>query len=128
VVGPPDAGALLDAIAPALGVGALSEVGALAALRREHVVERRVRTVIAERGRLLDALAGLPVDAPPSQANVVWLAARGLRGDELSARLERLGVIVAGGGPLGDEDHVRAAIQSPAATDRLLQALGVALG
>jgi histidinol-phosphate aminotransferase len=128
VIGPDGAPELLDALAPPLGVGALSQVGALAALRREQVVERRVRTVIAERARLFDALAGLPADAPSSQANFVWLAARGLRGDELRARLERLGVIVAGGGPLGDDDHVRAAIQSPAGTDRLLQALELALG
>jgi histidinol-phosphate aminotransferase len=128
VIGPPDAAELLDALAPPLGVGALSEAGALAALRREQVVERRVQTVIAERARLLDALAELPADAPASQANVVWLSAPGHSGEDLRARLEHLGVLVAAGGPLGDEDHVRAAIQSPAATDRLLRALEVALG
>jgi len=65
----------------------------------------------------------LPVDAPDSQANFIWLRAPGLSGAELAGRLERKGVIVAHGGALGDEDHVRAAIRDGAAADRLLNAL-----
>jgi histidinol-phosphate aminotransferase len=79
--------------------------------------------VIEQRGRILDALHDMPVDAPDSQANFVWLHASGLTGAELAGRLERSGVLVAHGGPLGADDHVRASIRGAAATDRLLQAL-----
>jgi histidinol-phosphate/aromatic aminotransferase/cobyric acid decarboxylase-like protein len=63
------------------------------------------------------------VDAPPSQANFVWLHAAGINGAMLASRLENEGVIVAPGGPLGANDHVRASIRGGAATERLVAAL-----
>ena len=48
-------------------------------------------------------------------------------GAELAARLERGKVIVAGGARFGDPDRVRAAIQTRAAGDRLLDAMADAL-
>ena len=93
----------------------------------EPVVRRRAESVAVERRRLADALRGLPVGGPPSQANVVWLAAQGLDGVELARRLERHAVLVAPGGPLGDASHVRVALSRADATDRLLRALEQAL-
>jgi histidinol-phosphate/aromatic aminotransferase/cobyric acid decarboxylase-like protein len=84
--------------------------------------------VSRERARLIEALHGLPVDVSPSQANFVWLAARGLSGAELAGSLRRQGLIVAPGGPLGADDHVRATVRDAAATDRLLRALEGVLG
>jgi histidinol-phosphate/aromatic aminotransferase/cobyric acid decarboxylase-like protein len=84
--------------------------------------------VIEQRARLLDALHDMPVDAAESQANFVWLHAAGLSGAELAGRLERAGVLVAPGGPLGADDHVRAAVRGAAASERLLSALTQALG
>ena len=71
----------------------------------------------------MEALSDLPLDVFPSQANFLWLRARGLSGHELSARLGRSRVIVYVGSEVGSPDHVRVALQSPAATDRLLEAL-----
>jgi histidinol-phosphate/aromatic aminotransferase/cobyric acid decarboxylase-like protein len=51
-----------------------------------------------------------------------------VNGGELARRLERHGVIVARGGPLGDDACVRASIQRPAAGDRLLRALELSAG
>jgi histidinol-phosphate/aromatic aminotransferase/cobyric acid decarboxylase-like protein len=79
--------------------------------------------VIEQRTRLLRALHDLPVDAPDSQANFVWLRASGMNGAQLAGGLERAGVIVAHGGALGEDEHVRASIRGAAATERLLQAL-----
>ena len=76
--------------------------------------------------RLIEALAELPVDARPSQANVVWLRAPGLPDGELAERLRRSAVIVRPGTEWGEPDHVRATIQSRPATDRLLEALRAA--
>jgi histidinol-phosphate aminotransferase len=118
-------GRLLDAFGPALGVNALSQAAVEYALRfGDDEIERRRRLVIEQRARLRRALHDVPVDAPESQANFLWLHAAGLSGSELAARLERSGVIVAAGGPLGADDHVRASIRGSAATERLLEALG----
>jgi len=53
----------------------------------------------------------------------VWLRVPGMTGSDLTGRLETKRVRVASGGPLGDDDHVRAAIRSSHATERLLGAL-----
>jgi histidinol-phosphate aminotransferase len=127
-LGPPGAEALLQRLAPELGVGSLVQAGALEAVRRApEVLPRRRRQVARQRIRLLDALHDVPVDAAPSQSNVLWLRAAGLSGDELAARLGRLAVIVLPGSALGDADHVRVQVQDDAATDRLLTALRAAL-
>jgi histidinol-phosphate aminotransferase len=123
-VSSPDSAALLDAIAPVLGVNALTQAAVVQALKiGGPEVERRRRTVITERARLLRALRDLPVEATDSQANFVWLRARSMTGVELANRLRTNGVIVAPGGPLGADDHIRAAIRNKQATDRLLRAL-----
>ena len=115
---------LLDAIAPVLGVNVLTQAAVSQALKiGEPEVKRRRAAVIEERGRLLEALAELPVDVAPSQANFVWLAAPGMSGTQLASGLRERGVIVAPGGPLGADDHVRATIRHAAATDRLVEAL-----
>jgi histidinol-phosphate aminotransferase len=127
-LGPVGAEALLGKLEPDLGVGSMVQAGALEALRHgAQVVGRRRTQVATERKRLLDALHDLPVDAAPSQANVLWLRAAGLPGDELAARLGRVGVIVLPGSILGDADHVRAQVCDAAASDRLLAALATAV-
>jgi histidinol-phosphate aminotransferase len=127
-IGSRASGALLEAIAPVLGVNALTQAAVLHALGSgDGEIDRRRRIVVEQRRRLLAALHDLPVDAPDSEANFVWLEAPGRSGAELAARLERSGVIVAPGGPLGEDHHVRATIRGPAATERLLSALEDAL-
>src|SRR5919198_4623395 len=103
---------LLDAIAPALGVNALTQAAVEYALRfGEDEIARRRALVIEQRRRIEQAMHDLPVDAPKSQANFVWLHSPGLSGSELAARLDQKGVRVAPGGPLGADDHVRASIR-----------------
>jgi histidinol-phosphate aminotransferase len=120
---------LLDAIAPVLGVNVLTQAAVSQALKiGGPEVERRRGAVIRERGRLLGALRELPLDVTPSQANFVWMAAPGMSGLDLANRLRARGVIVAPGGPLGADDHVRATVRHGAATDRLVEALSGVLG
>ena len=127
-VGSKTAAALLDALAPVHGVNALTQAGVDQALKiGDPEVERR-RTMVAEqRARLMHALADMPVEVTPTQSNFAWVRAEGLGGRELAARLERAGVLVAVGGPLGDDDHVRVSIRGAAAMERLLTALYKAL-
>jgi len=120
---------LLGTIAPVLGVNALSQAAVEYALRGgDPELARRREAVSRERRRLFDALAELPVEAEPSQANFVWMKARGMDGAELTRRLFEQGVIVAPGGPLGADDHVRITIRDTPATDRLVRALQNLLG
>jgi histidinol-phosphate aminotransferase len=128
-VGSEDCARLMDAIAPVHGVNTLTQAAVAQALRiGGPEIERRRQSVIRERHRLLEALRELPVDVTESQANFVWLRARGMDGFQLAEHLRREGVTVAPGGPLGADDHVRAAVRSPSATDRLLDALKRATG
>lgn len=123
-IGSPAAASLLESIAPVLGVNALTQAAVEQALRIGGAeIERRRTTVIEERARLLAALHDLPLDAVESQANFVWMRAPALHGAQLAARLEAERLIVAPGGPLGDDEHVRVSIRSAGATDRLLAAL-----
>jgi histidinol-phosphate aminotransferase len=128
-LGGPGSEELLARLAPELGIGFPAQIGALEALRRcDGQLAQRRAAVAAERRRLLDALHDLPVDAAPSEANVLWVRPTGLTGGELAMRLQRSGVLVQSGTSVGDEYHVRVTLQSPAATDRLLDALRTALG
>jgi histidinol-phosphate aminotransferase len=128
-VGGPGAEPLLEQLEPELGVNELAQAGALEALRHaDGVVAGRTAVVATERARLLDAVRALGIDVAPSQANFLWLRLDGTSGAELARRLERHGVIVAPGGPLGDGDRVRVAVQRPEAGDRLLRALELERG
>src|SRR5436305_7505714 len=119
-LGGPGSAPLLEQLAPELGVNELAQAGALEALRStEHLVGRRVERVRGERARLLMELrARERVVANPSQANFLWIQATGMDAAELTRRLDRAGVRVAGGGGLGDARRIRVAIHSGPASDQ----------
>ncbi len=119
---------LLAELQPDLGVSEVSQAGALEALRScSELISRRVATVARERSRLTKELRKRGFDVSDSQANFVWAAHPALFGDELSARMARSGVLVAGGAALGEPHHVRIALRDSRATDRVLNALDKAL-
>jgi len=127
-VGGPGAEPLLEQLAPELGLNELAQAGVLEALRTgETLVAGRAGAVAAERHRLTGALRELGVEVAPSQANVLWLRAEGVDGAELAHRLERQGVLVAQGGPLGGPAHVRASVRDQSAGNRLLTAVANAM-
>ena len=127
-VGAPVATDLLAALAPALGVNALTQAAMLQALRvgADDISHRRA-AVLEERARITQSVAALPLTAPATQANFIWMTANGLSGEELAARLESARVLVADGRRFGDPRYVRAAIRDRHATDRLVWALTEAL-
>jgi histidinol-phosphate aminotransferase len=127
-VGSHDSTDILTRIAPVLGVNALSQAAAdyAVGIADSEIAERR--QLVAEQRELLEAeLPRLGVEAAPSQANFLWMKVDGISGAELAARLERERVLVAPGGPLGADDHVRAAVRGPNESSRLLLALRRAL-
>jgi len=118
-----DAG-LLGTIAPVHGVNALTQAAVEHALRTgDAEIERRRETVLSERARLLRGLLDLPVEVGASHGNFLWLRAREMDGRELAERLRKQGIIVAPGGPLGADEHIRATVRDSAASDRMLRAL-----
>lgn len=124
-IGSDEATALLDRLAPYRGVNELARAGALEALRgASHIAGARAAAVASQRTRLAGELRSRPLTIAPSQANILWLTAEGLAGAELAHRLQHAGIIVAGGGPLGDPARVRVTVpHRPEGTERLLRAL-----
>jgi len=119
---------LLAAVAPVLGINALTQAAVEYALRSgDGEIERRRQSVARERQLLTDQLRELGADVTDSQANFLWIRVRDMSGDQLANALRKQGVIVAPGGPLGEDHHIRAAILGEAATNRLLRAIENAL-
>jgi histidinol-phosphate aminotransferase len=123
-IGSPGSGELLAELAPDLGVSEISQAGAFEALHScTELMQDHVRSICHERPRLLAALRQRGFTVADSQANFVWAAHPTLPGAELAARLARAGVLVAAGDALGEPRHVRIAIRSEAATERLLSTI-----
>jgi histidinol-phosphate aminotransferase len=115
---------LLAAVAPVLGINGLTQAAVEYALRSgDAEIERRRQAVSRERTVLTDQLRELGADVTDSQANFLWIRVRDMSGDQLANTLRKQGVIVAPGGPLGEDNHIRAAIRNEAATNRLLRAV-----
>jgi histidinol-phosphate aminotransferase len=128
-IGGPGSDELLSELEPDLGVGELSQAGALEALRSgAKPRERHVRSVCEERPRLEAGLRARGFQVGDSQANFLWAAHPKLDGAELATRMERAGVLVAAGAGLGEPRYVRIALQNAAATERVLAAVDRALG
>jgi histidinol-phosphate aminotransferase len=123
-IGGPGSEELLAELEPDLGVSEVSQAGALEALRScTELTEGRVRLICQERPRLTAELRARGLKVADSQASFVWAAHPVLEAGELAARLARAGVLVAAGEALGEPRHVRIAIRSAAASDRLLAAI-----
>ncbi len=128
VIGGPGSAELLSELEPDLGVSELSQAGALEALRScTETVGRRIAAIREERPRVAAALRELGFEVTDSQANFLWAAHPAMSGAELAARLAQTGVLVAAGDALGEPQHVRIALRSKVAGDRLLDAIGKAL-
>ena len=123
-VGGPGAEPMLEQLEPELGLNELAQAARSRRCATPAASWRGARPWSPPSARgCSDALRELGLQVAPSQANVLWLRADGVNGGELARRLERHGVIVAPGGPLGDDACVRVTIQRPEAGDRLLRAL-----
>ncbi len=123
-IGGPGSEELLAELEPDLGVSEVSQAGALEALRScSEIVERRIQTIAAERVAVTAGLRERGFQVADSQANFVWASHPSVDGDELSARLVRTGILVAGGSALGEPGYVRIALRDSSATTRLLGAL-----
>ncbi len=127
-IGGPGSEELLAELQPDLGVSEVSQAGALEALRScSEIIARRVATVSRERAVVTAALRERGFDVTDSQANFVWASHPAVEGGELSARLARAGILVAGGSALGEPRHVRIGLRDAPTTERLLGAIDKSL-
>lgn len=128
-VGGAGASDLLRVLAPRLGAGDLPLAGALAAVRTaETVVGRRVRQNAQERAAMTARLEETGLLVHPSHSCALWVRSPDEDGPALHARLERGGVLVQSGVPLGDDHHVRVTVRDAETTERVLRVLRVGRG
>ena len=97
------------------GVSDLAQAAAVASLAAEPELLERVDVLVAERERVLEALRGLGIGVPESQANFVWLGL-GERTEAFAAACERAGVVVRA----FPGEGVRVTVAEPEASDRFL--------
>ncbi|GAB2582837.1 putative phenylalanine aminotransferase [Paractinoplanes abujensis] len=122
LVAQPEVATAIRKVLTPFSTSLVAQAAAIAALAQEAEVRRRCALVVAERDRVTEALRGLGVAVPGSQANFVWLPL----GDGSAAFAqvcESRGVIVR---PF-QGDGVRVTIGTPDENDAFLAAAEVAL-
>ena len=104
----------------------LKQRAGLLALRYTAHMEERVAALVAERERIVAALAGLDVETWPSDANFVLFRPLGRRGDDVWQGLVDRSVLVRNCTTWGHPrlvDCLRVTVGTPAEDDRFLSAL-----
>lgn len=125
-VGSPDWIAALDRVRQPFNTSALAQAAARESLRHLSELDRRVRELVAERGRVAAALREMGVPFTDSQANFILVTPDGDGGRDappLHERLLRRGVIVRDGAALGCPGSLRVSIGTPGENDAFLDAL-----
>jgi histidinol-phosphate aminotransferase len=111
----------VDRIRQPFSVNALAQAAAAEALLHQDEVARRVERTAVERLHVESELEARGLTVAPSQANFSWVAVE----DEEAVLegLESRGVIVRGGGALGDPGHIRVTYGTREDNERFLAAL-----
>jgi histidinol-phosphate aminotransferase len=108
----------IRAVSTPFGVNGVAQEAALAALGVEEDLSARVARIVAERQRVVAALADLGQEVPDAQGNFFWLPL-GERSAELAAHAREAGVLVR---PFAGEG-VRVSIGTPEENDAFLTAM-----
>ncbi|MGH3621606.1 MAG: histidinol-phosphate transaminase [Sciscionella sp.] len=99
------------------GVSSVAQAAAIASLDAEGELMQRCAEVVAERGRVRDALLDAGYEVPPTQANFVWLPL-GARTDEFNEHCLEHKVVVRA----FSSDGARVTVGEPAENDAFLSA------
>jgi histidinol-phosphate aminotransferase len=111
----------VDRIRQPFSVNSLAQAAAAEALLHQDEVARRVERTAMERMHVEGELEARGLAVAPSQANFSWVAVDDE--DAVLAGLESRGVIVRGGGALGDPGHLRVTYGTREENERFLAAL-----
>ncbi|HZU79391.1 MAG TPA: histidinol-phosphate transaminase [Acidimicrobiales bacterium] len=129
LVAHPDVVDSCTAVALPYHLDALTQAAGRLALRYEREMEARVALLTEERGRVAAALAQLPVETWPSDANFILFRPSGRDGREVWQDLLDQSVLVRDCTTWpGLQGCLRVTIGTPEENDRFLAALGAALG
>ena len=124
LIGPPGLVAELDKVVLPYHLDAVKQAAGVAALGFADEMRARVASIVEERGRLVAALADLPVDLWPSGANFVLFRPRARAGDEVWKELVARSVLVRNCASWPRlEGCLRVTIGTPAEDDAFLAAL-----
>jgi histidinol-phosphate aminotransferase len=105
-------------------VNAAAQAAVLASLEDLETLQARVRTLIAERGKLYAGLQEIEALHPyPSHSNFVLSRVEGRDAGELKAALARQGILVRYYRTPGLDDHIRISVGKPEQNVRVLAAL-----
>jgi histidinol-phosphate aminotransferase len=115
-VAPATVATALRAVSLPFGVSNVAQAAAVASLRAEPELLGRVDALVAERDRVVKALADLGVQVPEPQGNFVWFATAD-RTTELAAAADELGLVVR---PFAG-DGARVTIGETEANDRVIE-------
>lgn len=124
LVGPVELVAELEQRALPYHLDAVKQAAGTLALRYRAEMEQRVSLVNEERGRITAALAGLPVESWPSDANFVLFRPAGRDGDEVWRGLVERSVLVRNCSSWPRlAGCLRVTVGTPEENDRFVQAL-----
>jgi histidinol-phosphate aminotransferase len=117
----------VDRVRQPFSVNALAQAAAVEALAHQDEVERRVERTAIERLHVEDALEERGLWTSDSQANFSWVSLGDRDEAAVLSELAARGVIVRGGGALGQEGFIRVTYGTRPENDRFLAALDEAL-
>ena len=117
----------VDRVRQPFSVNALAQAAAIEALRHQDEVERRVERTAVERLHIEDELEERGLWRSESQANFSWFSVGDRDESAVLRELAARGVIVRGGGALGQPGHIRVTYGTRPENDRFLAALDEAL-
>jgi histidinol-phosphate aminotransferase len=117
----------VDKVRQPFSVNALAQAAAVEALRHQDEVARRVERTAIERLHVEDELDERGLWSSDSQANFSWFAVGDRDEAAVLRELATRGVIVRGGGDLGQAGFIRVTYGTRSENDRFLAALDEAL-
>ena len=124
LVAGPEVVAACEDVALPYHLSALSQASGLAALRYSAEMESRVALIAEERGRIAAALAALPVESWPSDANFILFRPLATSADAVWRGLLERSVLVRNcSGWAGLSGCLRVTVGTPAENGRFLEAL-----
>jgi histidinol-phosphate aminotransferase len=109
-------------------VGRIAQAGAIASVEDEAYFQAGLAAIVAERGRMTEALVGLGFEVLPSSANFVFARHRVLGGAAVAQALRERAVLVRHFNAPRIADYLRITVGTAEQTGRLMEALCNILG